>query len=112
MARQTINLGTNVNDGTGDTLRDAMKKVNDNLIELFSRTGGDATQTGTSIGVVGNILGIGGDMTITTNNLGNLTIAAPTRITGDSVIYGNLSVNTTETDINNKVIFNGNIKVR
>lgn len=112
MARQNINLGTNANDGTGDKLRDAMKKVNDNLIELYTRTGGDQTQTGVNIGVVGNVLGIKSDMTITTNNAGNLTIAAPTYITKDSVMFGNLRINTEEVDINNRVLMEGNIRVK
>ena len=38
MARQNINIGTNLNDGTGDKLREAMKKVNDNFIELYETT--------------------------------------------------------------------------
>ena len=36
MAQVTLNIGTNANDGTGDTLRDAMVKVNENFTELFS----------------------------------------------------------------------------
>jgi hypothetical protein len=31
MAFQTINIGTTVNDGTGDTLRDGGDKINDNF---------------------------------------------------------------------------------
>ncbi len=112
MTRKNINLGTNVNDGTGDKLRDAMSKVNDNLIELYNRTGGDETQTGTRIGVVGNVLGIAGSMTITTNNAGNLTITAPTTIANDSFLFGNLRINTTEIDSSNSVLVNGNTKIK
>ena len=36
MAQQTLNIGTNANDGTGDTLRVAMDKVNDNFNELYA----------------------------------------------------------------------------
>jgi hypothetical protein len=36
MARQILDIGSNANDGTGDTLRAAMDKVNDNFIELYS----------------------------------------------------------------------------
>lgn len=36
MAQQIINIGTVANDGTGDPLRDAMDKVNDNFTELYS----------------------------------------------------------------------------
>ena len=38
MARQTINIGTTANDGTGDPLRTAFDKINDNFVELY---GGD-----------------------------------------------------------------------
>ena len=38
MARQTINIGTTANDGTGDPLRTAFDKINDNFSELY---GGD-----------------------------------------------------------------------
>ena len=33
MAKQTINYGSQVNDGTGDTLRDAMIKTDDNFCD-------------------------------------------------------------------------------
>lgn len=36
MAKQTINIGTTPNDGTGDALRDAFDKVNDNFIEVYT----------------------------------------------------------------------------
>jgi len=36
MAKQTINIGTTANDGTGDPLRTAFGKVNDNFDELYS----------------------------------------------------------------------------
>jgi hypothetical protein len=35
MAKQTINIGTAVNDGTGDPCRTAFDKVNDNFDELY-----------------------------------------------------------------------------
>ena len=35
MAQQTINIGTGANDGTGDNLRSAMDKTNDNFTELY-----------------------------------------------------------------------------
>jgi hypothetical protein len=36
MAQQTINIGAVANDGTGDPLRDAFDKANDNFTELYS----------------------------------------------------------------------------
>lgn len=36
MAKQTIGIGAAPNDGTGDTLRNAMDKINDNTDELYA----------------------------------------------------------------------------
>ena len=36
MPKQTINLGTIANDGTGDPLRVAFTKINQNFNELYS----------------------------------------------------------------------------
>ena len=41
MAKQTINIGTFANDNTGDTIRDAFDKVNDNFTELYTDDAGD-----------------------------------------------------------------------
>ena len=40
MAKQTINIGTSANDGTGSTLRAAFDITNDNFTELYDGTGG------------------------------------------------------------------------
>jgi hypothetical protein len=40
MAKQTINIGTLADDGTGDTLRAALDKCNDNFTELYALTDG------------------------------------------------------------------------
>jgi len=39
MTQQTLNIGSNANDGTGDTLRVAMQKVNENFTEVYSAPG-------------------------------------------------------------------------
>lgn len=65
MAKQIINIGSISNDGTGDTLRNAMDKVNDNFEEVYNFTGWeqitDSTYTIASplvilSGVIGKIL--------------------------------------------------------
>ena len=38
MAQQTINIGSSANDGTGDPLRTAFDKINDNFSELYGST--------------------------------------------------------------------------
>ena len=42
MTRQNINIGTNANDGTGDTLRQSGTKINQNFVEIYQRFGGDS----------------------------------------------------------------------
>ena len=39
MAQQTINIGTVANDGTGDPLRTAFDKTNDNFTEVYAGLG-------------------------------------------------------------------------
>ena len=39
MAKQTINIGTTANDGTGDPIRSAFDKTNDNFTELYNGAG-------------------------------------------------------------------------
>ena len=36
MAKQTVNIGTTVNDGTGDDLRTSFDKINNNFNELYT----------------------------------------------------------------------------
>jgi hypothetical protein len=42
MTRQNIAIGTAANDGTGDTLRSAGSKINENFVEIYQRIGGDS----------------------------------------------------------------------
>jgi len=42
MTRQNIAIGTTANDGTGDTLRSAGSKINENFVEIYKRIGGDS----------------------------------------------------------------------
>ena len=60
MAKQAIGIGSSANDGTGDPLRDAMDKVNDNFNEVYALFGNGTT------------LAISGDATVSS---GALTIA-------------------------------------
>lgn len=60
MAKQTINIGSAANDGTGDSLRDGADKINDNFNEVYALFGNGST------------LAISGDATV---SAGALTIA-------------------------------------
>jgi len=60
MAKQTIGIGTIAGDGTGDVLRIAFDKVNDNFDELYSATGfqsvSDTTNTQTLTALTDNLI--------------------------------------------------------
>lgn len=51
MAKQVINIGTTANDGTGDPLRTAFDKVNDNFTELYNDDSGDVDSVSASGGL-------------------------------------------------------------
>lgn len=81
MAKQTINVGTLANDKTGDALRNAFIKVNNNFTELYNAGGGsantgDVTFDGVSIIGAGTASGDG-------NNYSTLELVP------DNNLYGN-----------------------
>lgn len=51
MTRQVISTGSAANDGTGDTLRSAAIKINDNFGELYNALGGDSDQLSSSFSI-------------------------------------------------------------
>ena len=54
MAIQTIGIGTVADDGTGDSLRVAGDKINDNFNEIYTTLGDGSTLTGTSVTALNN----------------------------------------------------------
>ncbi len=87
MSQQTINIGSAANDGTGDPLRTAFDKINDNFNEVYDKLGGSG---------LSNITLTESTITNTITN-GDLTIDA--NGTGKVVIEGDLVVNGTNTQI-------------
>jgi len=84
---QTINIGTTANDGTGDTVRNAFDKVNDNFIEVSK---GLYAQTALSTPVVY----ASGEASLIGNGVGSLSVPANSFKVGDSFtakMCGNLS---------------------
>lgn len=51
MARQLINTGTTANDNTGDTLRVAGTKINENFAEIYTQLGGGDSAVGLTTAV-------------------------------------------------------------
>jgi len=78
MARQVINIGSSANDGTGDPLRTAFDKINDNFVELY---GGDnnLNTLDADLDVNNNAITTGvtnGNITITPNGTGAINLGA------------------------------------
>ena len=55
MAKQTINIGSSANDGTGDPLRTAFDKINDNFDELYGTSLTERVSLDTSPQLGGNL---------------------------------------------------------
>lgn len=74
MAKQEINIGASANDGTGDDLRTAFDKVNDNFSEVYVELGGSSLS---NITINGNTLisdNTNGDINFDPNGTGNVVI--------------------------------------
>jgi hypothetical protein len=80
MAKQTINIGSNANDGTGDPLRTAFNKINENFTELYGSDNDlntlDANLDVRTYSITTTVTN--GDITISPNGTGSLTLGALT----------------------------------
>jgi hypothetical protein len=100
MAQQTINIGTTANDGTGDPLRTAFDKVNDNFTELYTDDAGDVNSVNGATGVV--VLD-SDDITEGSTNLYNATH------TGD--VTGSVALTIASNAVTNAKINNGAVNM-
>ena len=78
MARQNINIGSSANDGTGDPLRTAFDKINDNFVDLYG-SDNNLNTLDANLDVNNNQITTGvtnGDITITPNGTGNIKLGA------------------------------------
>ena len=86
MTRQNINVGSSANDGTGDTLRTAGTKINQNFQEIYTQLGGDSSTLTTQViikdsGSVGTIIFEGTSADSHETKLIASNVAADTTIT-------------------------------
>ena len=78
MTRQNINIGSTANDGTGDPLRTAFDKINDNFVELYGADN-DLNTLDANLNVNNFLITTGvtnGNITITPNGTGNINLGA------------------------------------
>ena len=103
MAKQTINIGTIANDGTGSTLRAAGDLINDNFNEIYTSFGDGSTLSSASF------VTLTGTETLTNKTLTSPEINSPTgdwlKIGGtnftDSILIGNATTGTLNAAENN-----------
>lgn len=80
MARQIINIGTTANDGTGDPLRTAFDKINDNFVELYGSDNDintlDANLDLNNFAITTGVTN--GNITVTPNGTGNINLGSIT----------------------------------
>ena len=90
MAKQTINIGTTPNDGTGDALRNAFTKVNENFTEVYDGKQNNLV-SGTNIKTVNSTSVLGsGDIAVQPTLISGTNIKT---INGNSVLgSGDLTI--------------------
>ena len=105
MPRKHVNIGTNPNDSTGDTLRVAFTKINDNFSELYGETAADS-----QISFSGNKISANAsnaDLVLEGSGTGGVQLGA-LRVDGTSIS----SDDSTVVNINENVIVQGTITSR
>ena len=93
MAQQTINIGATANDGTGDQLRTAFDKVNDNFVEIYTELGGTSLS---NVKISGNTISTddtNGNLTLDPNGTGTIILANATTASSTLTVTGATTVN-------------------
>lgn len=92
MAQQTINIGSVANDRTGDPLRTAFDKINDNFNELYAVSGAGS---GNNVAITGNSIiseNSNGNIILDPNGTGKVVVATASELrftdhTDDAVLF-------------------------
>ena len=85
MAKQVVNLGSAANDGTGDPLRSAFDKINDNFQEIYDTLGGPNASALSDLFLQGSTLTnrtTNGNITIDPNGTGTIFLNGPVEFKG------------------------------
>lgn len=101
MSKQILNIGTSVNDGTGDTLREAARKINSNFDELYNVTASSVSRI------------VAGEGIAVSNDLGLITVtnSKPNRGSFNSVRVGQTTISTTELETQLRITAGNNISL-
>ena len=99
MALQSIGIGSAANDGTGDPLRTAFDKINDNFNELYVQLGGNSLSNVTFSSNTITNFDTNGDITIATNGTGTLFIDSNVEFRGTAT-----EINTTTLQVEDNLL--------
>lgn len=104
MTRQTVQTGTNANDGTGDTLRQAGRKINENFEELYNFLGtGDVLSQNVTLSDLGVEFG-----TTNPTTLVAIPATSPISVNLPGIATTLVGTNTTDT-LSNKTLLSPTI---
>jgi len=94
MAKQTINIGTTANDGTGDTVRVAFDKTNDNTNELYNLLG-----DGSALSITGDVSVSAGAVTIVDDAVNTAKLGAEFTTSSAVTSATTIAIDTSTADI-------------
>ena len=100
MAKQTINVGTASDDGTGDSLRAAFVKVNENFTEVYNEIGGDSLS---DLKLTSNKIttdNTNANIILDPNGTGKVEVDGDSLFRGDTVATGQIRGDTLQVDGN------------
>ena len=95
MAKQTINVGTNQDDGTGDLLRAAFTKVNENFNEIYTELGGVSLSNISMSGSTISTDTSDSNLIIDPNGTGAIQLNGNTTVTGTFGVTGATTLSST-----------------
>ena len=95
MAYQSLGVGTNANDGSGDTLRAGGAKINDNFVELYTKFG-DASSLCSGISATATVVSLTAPnisgVVAGTQTSATITTLATTTVNGTTGNFGTATV--------------------
>lgn len=109
MSKQTINVGTASDDGTGDSLRAAFVKVNENFSEVYNEIGGD---TLSDLKLTSNKIttdNTNANIILDPNGTGKVEVEGETLFRGNTVSTGQIRGSSLQVDNNANI--DGNLTV-
>lgn len=107
---ETINLGGYANDGTGDDLRTAFQKVNNNFAELQNSDVTDGSNLGTGVGIFaqkGNLQLLFKSLTSTDNSVIITSTNETVNLQAETLSNNPSPSLSGDLDLNGNIVFNG-----